>query len=321
MADETLGHKTSRITYDVLVKQTWFVWFRRLYVLSLLIFVIAYKTFWAPDILFLMGLSVFALYGLGKDFVKKFLPFVLLLVAYESLRGFAPYVTKHVHYRAMIDFDTWLGRGTIPTVRLQHLLYQGYLTWYDYYFYTLYMMHFFVPFIFAVWIWRTRLAEYWRYVISLIVLSFSAFVTYIAFPAAPPWMASNQGLIPTIEKLSHDIWWGWGVHNFPTIYHDLNPNTVAAVPSLHSAYPMLTVLFIFRLYGWKFGVPAMLYPISVWVGVVYMGEHYVFDVLLGILYALVAYFVTNYSFDRFEGRKIAKMTPVELLEPVMPKKA
>jgi membrane-associated phospholipid phosphatase len=33
-----------------------------------------------------------------------------------------------------------------------------------------------------------------------------------------------------------------------------------------------------------------------WVGVVYLGEHYVFDVIVGALYALTAYVASNQLF-------------------------
>jgi membrane-associated phospholipid phosphatase len=109
--------------------------------------------------------------------------------------------------------------------------------------------------------------------------------------------------MPEITKLSTAIWWGWGVHSFPTIYNHMNPNPVAAVPSLHAAYPTLDLLFVWRLFGWRFGLPFAVYPLSVWVGVVYMGEHYVVDVLLGILYAVVIFFAYQYAARHVAARR------------------
>jgi hypothetical protein len=45
------------------------------------------------------------------------------------------------------------------------------------------------------------------------------------------------------------------------------------------------------MFSWRRMWWAMLYPISVWIGIVYLGEHYVVDVVLGIIYALIAYAV------------------------------
>lgn len=266
-------------------------------------FFIFYRGFLTPDVLFVLLLVVFLMYGMAVDFVKKFTPFLVLLVTYDAMRGLIPYVSKHVHFTMMINFDRWIGFGQLPTVTLQHWLYHGYLMWYDFYFYGLYMLHFLTPVLVGVLIWQTRPKAYWRYMWSFIVLSYAGFVTYFVYPAAPPWMASEQGLIPTIRKISTDVWWAFGVHDFPSLYRKFAPNPVAAVPSLHAAYPFLIVLYVWKLYGWKWGLPAMLYPLSIWFGVVYLGEHYVFDVLLGILYAAVAFIAVEWFFRWHDTRQ------------------
>jgi hypothetical protein len=265
-----------------------------------MVYILAFwRAIWTPDLLFLIFLFLFALYGQGKQFIFSLGPFVLLLLTYDSLRSFAPYINKHVHYTEMINFDRWLFHGTLPTVWLQHLLYHGHLVWYDYYFYFFYMCHFLTPLVVAIVIWKLRPQFYNRYIVAFLLVTYASFVTYIIFPAAPPWMASQLGLIPHIEQLSTDIWWSIGVHNFPSIYAKLSPNEVAAVPSLHAAYPMLMWLFIRRAFGWRWALALIWYPISLWVGIVYLGEHYVFDTLLGIAYASAGYAATNLFFDRY----------------------
>jgi hypothetical protein len=137
----------------------------------------------------------------------------------------------------------------------------------------------------------------------LIVLSYGAFITYLLFPAAPPWMASNVGYIDHITKISTAVWFGWGIHSYSTLYATLNANPIAAVPSLHAAYPLLDLLFINRLFGKKFAIPFAIYPLTVWFGVVYLGEHFIFDVLLGILYAFVAFYGTEFGFAYVKSRR------------------
>jgi hypothetical protein len=278
-------------------------WLRIIVPILIIAVLIQRRAFLTPDVMFILLLAVFIFYGMALQFIKMFMPFVFLLVSYDGLRGLVPFISHKVHFREMIDYDRWLGGGELPNHRLQALLYHGHLNWYDFYFYGLYMMHFVVPLLVAVMIWRLRPWMYWQYVWSFVVLSYSGFITYLLYPAAPPWMASEKGLIPPLTKISTDIWFALGVKNFPTLYEKFSPNLVAAVPSLHAAYPTLVALFVWRLFGWKKGLLTFIYPLSVWVGIVYMGEHYVVDALLGILYALVAYLAVDQLMKLWRNRK------------------
>jgi hypothetical protein len=270
-------------------------WLRLAYFAVVAGLVIFLWSFWTPDLIFLVLLAGFALWGQAKQFLIKFAPFIILLLSYDSLRGLATYVNHHVHYTFMAQFDERLF-GVLPTAWLQQLLYHGQLMWYDFYFYFLYMMHFIAPVAVAILLWKKRPQGYWRFITALLVLSYGAFITYVLYPASPPWMASELGFIQPIHRISSDVWWAMGVHNFPSIYHSFVPNDVAAVPSLHAAYPTLVWLFVYRYFDHRLAWPLLVYPLSVWLGVVYLGEHYFFDVLLGVIYALAAYGATELIF-------------------------
>ncbi len=268
-------------------------WYRHIYTAGVIGFLFFFKAFWSPDILFLVFLTIFTIYGHGKEYIRKFAPFVALLIAYDALRGVVPFISHRVHFTEMINFDKWMFGGQVPTIWLQHMFYNGVLHWYDYYFYFVYMLHFLAPFIIAALIWKFRPKYYWQFAGALLLLSYAGFITYIIFPAAPPWMAGQMHFIPAVTQISTAVWWGWGVHSIPNLYAHFNPNPVAAVPSLHSAYPMLDLLFVYKFFGRKFAIPFAIYPISIWIGVVYLGEHYVFDVILGILYATAAFYASE----------------------------
>lgn len=208
-------------------------------------------------------------------------------------RGIADDLNGTVHITEMIHVDRWMFFGNLPTVVLQEWWWHGQLHWYDFYFYALYMMHFLMPVLLAVLIWQKAKVHYWQFMWALVALSFAAFVTYILYPAAPPWMAFRDGYIPEeMTRVSSEVWWAMGVKNFSEIYSKLPANEVAAIPSLHSAYPLLFVLFVTGLFGLKKYWWVYIYPVSMWIGVVYLGEHYVIDVILGALYAVVIYIVS-----------------------------
>jgi membrane-associated phospholipid phosphatase len=82
-------------------------------------------------------------------------------------------------------------------------------------------------------------------------------------------------------------------------------NEVAAVPSLHAGVTLLISLFFWsRTRRWRWLL--VLYPLAMAVALVYLGEHYVSDVLLGWLYAVVVFVVGNRIYDWFAARSAAR---------------
>jgi membrane-associated phospholipid phosphatase len=126
-------------------------------------------------------------------------------------------------------------------------------------------------------------------------VSFAGFLTFLAFPAAPPWMASEKGIIEPIARVSSSVWYALGIHDFPSVYNKISPNPVAAMPSLHAAYATLFALLVIKIFNrsrWRFA--AWVYPTIIYIGTVYSGEHYAIDEIIGAMYAVVGFYATPY---------------------------
>lgn len=272
-------------------------------VLALLILLLK-RSIWTPDTLLLIVLIIGAVFGKAREFIIRFVPFLGMLIVYDGMRGIADDLNKNVHFWEMIDFDRWIAFGELPTVVLQQAWWHGSVQWYDFYFYFLYTLHFLVPLLVGVALWRFRPRLYWPFVWALVGISFAAFITYVIFPAAPPWMAHELGYFAEpFRRISSDIWFAMGVENFSAVYKNISPNAVAAVPSLHSAYPLIATIFMIRAFGWKRMGWLVLYPLSMWVGVVYIGEHYVFDIVVAIIYVIVGVLAVWAGFKWWRARK------------------
>ncbi len=86
------------------------------------------------------------------------------------------------------------------------------------------------------------------------------------------------------------------------------------MPSLHAAYPLLLMLFFWPLAGrWRWLLP--LYPLAMAFSLVYAGEHYVFDIFLGWLYAAVVYFVGMWAMDAWARRRAERSAVVTASPP------
>lgn len=246
-------------------------------------------SFPTPDKIVVFTTFIFMSIGQAKAMLKRILPFVLLLLAYESFRGIVPKINDHVSYLLLPAIDRLMTGGTLPTEALQQWWWNGRVQWFDFALYLTYMLHFVLPFGLAFVIWKKRERYYWQYVAAFVGVSFAGFLTFLAFPAAPPWMSSDMNLIEPIHRISSDVWYALGVHDFPSVYNKITPNTVAAMPSLHAAYATLFALFVTKLWRSKYRYIAWLYPAMIYLGTVYMGEHYVIDEIAGAFYALAAY--------------------------------
>jgi len=230
-------------------------------------------------------------YNQAIPMLKRLLPFVAILLVYESFRSIADHLNTHVNYSFMPHADKFIF-GNLPVYSLQNWLWQGHTSWYDFVFYAPYLLHFVLPIFLALVIWKNRPQYYWRFVSTFLVVSYLGFITFLVFPAAPPWMASNAHIIAPIHRISSNVWFSLGLSDFPSFYSRISPNPVAAMPSLHAAWSTLFCLFVFKLFGKKWGMVSLIYPALIYVGTVYQGEHYAIDILAGIAYALFAYWLT-----------------------------
>ena len=255
-------------------------------------------SFPTPDKLFVFLLFMFMAYGQAWELFKRLFPFVSVILIYESFRSVADKLNTRVDYLLAPHADRFIF-GNLPTVYLQNWLWRGHTSWYDYVLYIPYLFHFILPLGLAILVWKTRASQYNRGVMTYLVVAFGSFLTFFFFPAAPPWLASQNHYIQPITRISSDVWAGLGLHDFPSVYNHIAANPVAAVPSLHAAWATLFLIFVWNLYGRRWGLVAAIYPFLIFFGTIYEGEHYAFDVFLGMIYAVIGYQITPWLIARW----------------------
>ncbi|MEO8462481.1 MAG: phosphatase PAP2 family protein [Chloroflexota bacterium] len=255
-----------------------------------------------PDVL-LLGLGLAAvLLGRGRLFIRDWVPFIGLFLAYELMRGFADDINRVIHSADVLAIERALFGGALPTQVLQDALHPA--TGMDPWAIAgtiFYFLHFPLPLAVAFLLWVRRRRAYYDFVAALILLSMAGFATYLMLPVAPPWWAAAHGLIPgpdgepAITYLKAQgfsdlarLFGFEGRYLYSYAIYEVNPNQVAAFPSLHAGYPFLAFLFARRAFG-RPGWLMLAYAACVWFAIVYLADHYVVDVLGGIAYAGIAY--------------------------------
>jgi hypothetical protein len=222
-----------------------------------------------------------------KRFLLEWIPFYAIILMYDSFRGIADNLGKHVSYDWLIQADRLLFGGVIPTVWLQENFGSFLSGWPGKFLVLFYFGHFLLPIFICYWLWNTKHALFVKTMSSICAVSVMGFITFILLPAAPPWLASIHGHLSPVHHLL-GLHLGELSEHLPQLYMQFNPNLIAAFPSLHAAYPMVLWLCLKKDYPraqWLLLANIVLVAFMI----VAFGEHCVIDVLAGWIYASVAY--------------------------------
>ena len=220
-----------------------------------------------------------------RSYLRDFVPLALLVLAYEWLRTGAHRLDPSPYYRPQIDADTVLGLGRVPSVWLQQQLYGGRPGALDRTLSVVHSLHFAVPMTLLFAVWLVSRPEYVRAAAAFVTTAYLALIGFVLFPAAPPWLAASHGLIGPLTRIRAIVVPSAGALPQSLTRRLFDDNPVAAIPSLHGAWSLLVVLVVWRVWPrarWL----ALCYAIVQQFAVVYLGEHYVIDVLLGDVLAL-----------------------------------
>ena len=227
-----------------------------------------------------------------RRFLMDWLPLVVIAAGYDTVRAQAPDLIARAIVRPQLRFDELVFGGTAPTVQLQRWLdvRPNRVHWWDYLAWVAYLSHFVVTLAVAAFLYFTNRARFKRLALLILTVSVAGFITYFIIPAEPPWLASRQGALPHTTRVVHDI---WSNLDLPTIAKVFNgdsrvANPVAALPSLHAAWPFMLLLFLWPVLRRGRWLLVGYNAVMVFV-LVYGAEHYVSDILLGWLYATVVF--------------------------------
>jgi hypothetical protein len=252
--------------------------------------------------------------------VADWLPMVIVLAGYDLTRGAADSFGIGVHYHPMIDFDQFVFFGETPTEWLQaHLFDSPGVHWWNVAFTLIYTSYFITPFALAGVLWVRDHPAFLRLRRRIVTLALVGLATYIAFPAAPPWMAGDMGLIGHIERTTSMGWQVIGIGTAGLFAEgQAKVNLVAAVPSLHVAFCALVAFFLWSRVRRRLRPLLLLYPLAMGFTLMSTGEHYFFDVVLGWVYAGLVMAGWSWWESRRELRRPADSAGGALPEPREP---
>lgn len=279
----------------------------------------------APTGLFL---SILALYLIILHLMGSFCPlnilFVILVAAlyffHSSTRTFiflaAPVLIQNLIYDFLryIPFD-WLGtvQVEIPyrieqtlfgitkggTVLLPHEFLAGYVNpVFDLFLGFLYNIQDLYLFFVIIFIWHFKGKDVaFRFGIAFLIMNLACFVTWFVIPVAPPWYVSKFGFMTPFANIPGDA---AGLVNFDQILgitlsrnmYEMSAFVFGAFPSMHAGYATLMLLYTATI-SKQWAILMSVYTLLMFVSAAYLQHHYMIDVLGGILYALLGWYLAE----------------------------
>jgi membrane-associated phospholipid phosphatase len=224
-------------------------------------------------------------------FVRDWSVFLALTFVFDAARGALyaciAYFELPVYMGYAIAAERALLGGAVMPVLLQQHLFDGTPGLFERLLVIVHASHFvfFLAIGFAIWLLRREAFQ--RYCAVMVIVMYAGLLFYALVPTVPPWMAAAEyEVIAPVERIPGLIY----TRSVPRMYAALATNPVAAMPSLHAAFPAAAALVALQVLGPRAWWTILYTAVSA-LSVVYLGEHYLVDVLAGWLLGVAAWFV------------------------------
>lgn len=253
--------------------------------------------------------ALFYIAPITRKFILGFSIFVVYWVIFDYMKAFPNYNYNPVHIKELYDLEKslfginvngktitanefWLIKHTTAVDLVTGLFY---LCWIP------------VPLGFATYLFFTRKKEFLYFALTFFTVNMLGFIVYYLYPAAPPWYVQLHGFEFIANTKAHV----GGLARFDSLAHadvfkgiyTKGSNVFAAMPSLHSSYPVIVLYFGLRNRLRWVNIFFATVMLGIWFTAVYASHHYIVDVLSGIVCAITGILLFNF---------IAKLKPVQL---------
>jgi membrane-associated phospholipid phosphatase len=239
-------------------------------------------------------MPIFVLYGVFQRdrvaFLKDWLPLLAGTVLFDAMRG-AIFMAEHwTGYPRFAVYPITLERLLFRTPAAPLVFQPGRTDALDIGAVAVHGSHFAFFLLFGLILWHLRREYFPHFRYAMLLVMGIGLIGYAVVPTVPPWMAFRDfHLLPPIERVAGQVYTSF----VPELYGTFDTNPVAAMPSLHAAFPFTCALIGWKVYGRAIGLGLVLYAIAVMTSVMYLGEHYAVDVIAGALVAWGAVYLSG----------------------------
>jgi membrane-associated phospholipid phosphatase len=260
-------------------------WYDRSYLLMPLGFTVVLTVYFlylgsllysTPTLFFLLGVPIVGVAGFYRRSARGWGALLMIVLSYEALAGPIDALADkgRVLSLSYIDKSLW---GFNLTGWVQTSLASATMT-----FVTVMLYEMLIPMVAATsfLVWRYDRPDFGKYITAMVLTSYAALVTFMLLPTSPPWFS---GVASNLLQSS-------GLASVPSFLSPLaqlfEPDKFAAFPSLHAAYTVICSYFLLKT-NRKPGAFAVLVTGGTFFSTMYLGQHYLIDLLAGTVYAIL----------------------------------
>lgn len=248
------------------------------------------------DQLVLIGIfnALFYISSGTRKFIIGFSIFIVYWVIFDYMKAFPNYLFNAVHIEDLYQFEKKIFgiefNGLVLTPNEYWKL--NTTSFLDVVTGVFYLMWVPVPLAFATYLFFKNRKYFIYFSLTFVWVNLLGFVIYYIFPAAPPWYVQEHGFkfisatagnTAGLSRFDHYF----NIHLFQGIYSK-GSNVFAAMPSLHSAYPIIVLYFGLKIRLKFVNILFAVVMLGIWFAAVYNSHHYVLDVIAGILCSVLA---------------------------------
>ncbi len=218
----------------------------------------------------------------GRDIVLFSLQMWGFVMAHELPYDDPEALRRRLKIRYPIVADRVIGLGTLPNMRLQRAISRpGEVTTLDRFLSVIHWAWFMEPHAALLFVQTRHLDRFPRAARQLAATYDIGCALYFAVPTAPPWWAAEQGYASEdVRRIMVDAGEQVWRRAWEPLYDSFNSNPWAAMPSLHFATSLMAAIHL-REAGRVPGALGWGYAATLAFALVYLGEHYVTDLVAG----------------------------------------
>ncbi|ORX54256.1 PAP2-domain-containing protein [Piromyces finnis] len=251
----------------------------------LLYFVI--PTFLAKAIFTLILIAINLLFKEVRGIVITFIPIMLWVLLFASAKDIPMSWRRPIDVSTLYSWEKKLGSFCFKLNDYNNV-FLDLLAWLPYG-----IIHYIMPFLVGIYLMLFYKPTYTSaYLFFFGIMNVAGVITQLFWPTSPPWYYLKNKTNPADYSMHGDP---AGLQRIDDLFHISfynptftgNPLPWGAWPSLHSGFASYSAVFLTYLYP-KIGPFFFIYVAWIWWATMYLGHHYLVDLIGGFVYAFVS---------------------------------